>query len=459
MEELRAEKPDPAVPRCTHGIDLMGEYKGSGFEEAPYLARRADGQVVGLSHLLYLIAEAADGQRNFGQIAERVSQEFGRHLTADNVRFLVEEKLCPLGVITTAEGENIEPRRLDEAFLGLRYRLGLIPAGLVRSITTPFLFLFWPPVVVAVLCGLVAVDVWLFFHGVLQGAQEIIYQPALFALTFLGLEMFAMAWHECGHAAACRYAGAKPGVVGVGIYVIWFVFYSDVTDSYRLDKVGRLRTDFGGVYFDAIFTLLLAGAYFITGFEPLLVLVLFNQLDALDEFSPFLRLDGYYIFSDLTGVPDLFKSIKPILKSLIPGQEADDHVKALKPWVRVIITMWVLAVVPVLLIGLVMLVIYGPWVIATAWDSFFVQYNEISSALKDGRTVDIILGLLDIGALVVPVVGGILLFAWVSKRWSAMLWRLSKGRLLFRTGVVMLALAAATALFLTLLWLRADLLP
>ena len=448
MEELRAEKPDPAVPRCADGIDLMGEYKGSGFEEAPYLARRADGQVVQLSHILYLVAEAADGQRNFGQIAERVSQEFGRHVTADNIRFLVEKKLRPLGVITAAEGETIEPPRLDEAFLGLKYRLGLVPAGLVRSITTPFLPLFWPPVVVAVLCGLVAVDVWLFFHGVLQGAQEIIYQPALFALTFFGLEMVAMAWHECGHAAACRYGGAKPGVVGVGIYVVWFVFYSDVTDSYRLDKVGRLRTDFGGVYFDAVFTLLLAGAYFVTGFEPLLVLVLFNQLDSLDEFSPFLRLDGYYVLSDLTGVPDLFKSIKPILKSLIPGQEADEHVKALKPWVRVVITAWVLAVVPVLLTGLVMLIIYGPWVIATAWDSFFVQYREVSSAFEDGRIIDVILSLLDIGALIIPVAGGILIFAWASKRWTVVLWHLSKGRPLLRTGIVLLALVAAAGFLL-----------
>lgn len=443
MEELRAEKPDPSVPRCADGIDLMGEYKGSGFEEAPYLARRADGQVVRLSHLLYLVAEAADGERNFGQIAERVSQEFGRHVTADNVRFLVEKKLRPLGVLAAAEGEAIEPRRLDVSLLGLRYRLGLVPAGVVRSIVTPFLPLFWPPVVVAVLGGLLAVNVWLFFHGVLQGAQEIIYQPALFALTFFGLEMVAMAWHECGHAAACRYGGAKPGAVGVGIYVIWFVFYNDVTDSYRLDKAGRLRTDFGGVYFDVIFTLALVGAYFLTGFEPLLVLVLFNQLDALDEFSPFLRFDGYYVLSDLTGVPDLFEIIKPTLKSLIPGQETDERVKALKPWVRVVITVWVLSVIPVLLFGLAVLVIYGPWLIATAWDSFFVQYIEVSSAFEDGRIIDAILNLIDIGALVVPVVGGTLIFAWASKRWSGVAWRWSKGRPLLRTGLVLALVAAA----------------
>lgn len=83
---------------------------------------------------------------------------------------------------------------------------------------------------------------------------------------------------------------------------------------------------------------MLAGSYFTTGFEPLLVLVHSNKIDALDEFSPFLRLNGYYIVSDLTRVPDPFKSIRPVLKSPIPGQEADEHIKALKPWARMVIT-------------------------------------------------------------------------------------------------------------------------
>src|SRR3712207_8247936 len=37
------------------------------------------------------------------------------------------------------------------------------------------------------------------------------------------------------------------------LYIVWPAFYSTVTDSYRLDRVGRLRTDLGGVYFNAVF--------------------------------------------------------------------------------------------------------------------------------------------------------------------------------------------------------------
>ena len=43
--------------------------------------------------------------------------------------------------------------------------------------------------------------------------------------------------------------------MGAGLYIVWPAFYTDVTDAYRLGRGGRLRTDLGGIYFNAIFAL------------------------------------------------------------------------------------------------------------------------------------------------------------------------------------------------------------
>ena len=59
-------------PRLSRGIDLIGKYEGSGFKEAPYIARREDGQVIQLAPLLYLIAELSDGHRTNEEIAAAV---------------------------------------------------------------------------------------------------------------------------------------------------------------------------------------------------------------------------------------------------------------------------------------------------------------------------------------------------------------------------------------------------
>ena len=68
--------------------------------------------------------------------------------------------------------------------------------------------------------------------------------------------------------SAARYGGARPGTIGVGLYLAFPMFYTDVTDSYRLDRRGRLRTDLGGVHFNAIAVVAAGVAYFATGFKP-----------------------------------------------------------------------------------------------------------------------------------------------------------------------------------------------
>ena len=53
----------------------------------------------------------------------------------------------------------------------------------------------------------------------------------------------------------------------------------------------------------------------------MLLLVLIQHFEIVHQLLPVIRLDGYYIVSDLTGVPDLFARIGPILRSLLPGRE------------------------------------------------------------------------------------------------------------------------------------------
>jgi len=49
---LRAGAPGPGgVPRLADGVELLGEYKDSGYSQPPSLVRRPDGQVIQMSAL------------------------------------------------------------------------------------------------------------------------------------------------------------------------------------------------------------------------------------------------------------------------------------------------------------------------------------------------------------------------------------------------------------------------
>jgi putative peptide zinc metalloprotease protein len=436
-------------PKLADGIELIGEYEGSGFKEAPYIARRADGQVIQLAPLLYMIAELANGRRTNEEIAAAVSEAIKRGVSADNVRQLVEERLRPLGVIAGAGGSEPELQKADP-MLALKLRAALVPEGVVNAITKVFKPLFWPPVIVAVIGGLVALCVWLFaYHGIAQSMREVLYSPALLMLM-LGLVILSAAFHECGHATACAYGGARPGAMGAGLYIVWPAFYTDVTDAYRLNKAGRLRTDLGGIYFNAIFILLTGAAYFLTGYEPLLLIIPFQLLEIVHQLLPFIRLDGYYIVSDLTGVPDMFSRIKPTLASLLPWKKTSDGVKELKPWVRVAVTLYVLSVVPLLLFMFGLMVINAPRIFSTAYDSFFVQYHKVQHAFDGGSAINGVIGILQMLILVLPAIGIVATFWMIGRRVFGAVWNRTEGQPAAR-GAFIVASSTAAA-FLAYTW-------
>src|SRR5687767_10059775 len=105
---------DGAPPMVAEGVELIGEYEDSGYKEPPSIARRADGQVVQLPKLLYLIAESADGRRSYEEIASRVTEASGQELGPGDVKFLAEEKLRPLGVLAGPDGQRSEERRVGK---------------------------------------------------------------------------------------------------------------------------------------------------------------------------------------------------------------------------------------------------------------------------------------------------------------------------------------------------------
>ncbi|HEV3290570.1 MAG TPA: hypothetical protein VG123_16415, partial [Streptosporangiaceae bacterium] len=108
---LTASTPGPAgVPRLAGGVELLGQYQDSGYRQPPSLVRRADGQVIQMSALLYRVTGRIDGSRDPAAIAELVSEDLGRTLTADQVRYLITAKLVPLGIVAAGDAPAAPPK-------------------------------------------------------------------------------------------------------------------------------------------------------------------------------------------------------------------------------------------------------------------------------------------------------------------------------------------------------------
>jgi putative peptide zinc metalloprotease protein len=438
------------APRLSAGLRLHGEYQGSGFTEPKYIARRGDGQVVQLSRLLYLVASSVDGIRDAETIAHRVSARYGREVSAENVRYLLENKLQPLGV-TVPEGQEddeVDAPRSD-LLLALKGHRVIFDERRTGRIARALAWLHRPAVVATVLLAALAMDVWLFgFFGAIEPVLEVLDQPVLILIVF-GLTVASLVFHEFGHASACRYGGARPGCIGCGLFLIWPSMYTDVTDVYRISRAGRLRTDLGGVYFNVVFMLAMAGAYFATGAQFFLAAVYLGHFEILEQLMPAVRLDGYYILGDLAGVPDLYGKIKPILLSLAPGAKgraARTEVAGLKRSARTIVAGWVLTMVP-LIAGEMGYALWNlPRILTTMVRSLTEQLLGTGAAFAHGQIVAGLVGVIGSVMLLCPMAGVVYLSVKIGGRLLRAAKRSTAGRPRLRLALCVLALAGLTGL-------------
>lgn len=408
--EHLTEPPRTTEPRWrrARGLEFLGPVQGSGLKDPAFLVRREDDQVVQLSELLHLVLRSVDPPRPAAEVADDVSAAYGLTLTVDGLAHLVTTRLEPLGLVLPDEAS--EPARPLRArpLLALTAKGTLIPAHLTGRLAGVLAPLFWGPLVLAALAALVVADVALLAGGGFWAAvTELFATPTIALLIYALLTVSAMV-HELGHAAACRYSGARPGEIGFGLYLVFPAFYTDVTDSYRIGRSGRVRTDLGGLYFNVLTVLALAAGYLATGSAVLLLTVVVLQLQMLQQLIPVVRFDGYYVLSDLAGVPDLFARVGPVLRSLRPGHLDDPRVRELRPRSRRFVTGWVLVVVPLLTAAFAWFLWSLPEFIARGRDGVRLQQVVFDVAWEHRDWAALVLAVVSIALLLLPLVGAAL---------------------------------------------------
>jgi putative peptide zinc metalloprotease protein len=449
-----AAPPAGEVLHRATGVELLGEVPGSGYRTPPALARRADGQVITLTPLLHAVLAAVDGRRSVAEVAAVVGEATGRLVRPEDVLVLADRSLRPHGLLRDAEGRDPEVGRANP-LLALRLRRVVTDPALTRRITAPFAVLFHPLVVVPVVLAFAAVSFWVLFREGLAAATAQAFRfPSLF-LAIVVVTVLSAGIHEFGHAAAARYGGATPGAMGFGLYLFWPAFYTNVTDSYRLGRAGRVRTDLGGLYFNALVVLVAFGVWWLTGWHAVLLVVATQILQMIRQLAPLLRFDGYHVLADVTGVPDLYQRIGPILRGLLPGRWRQPEATALRRWARVVVSAWVLVVVPLMLVSGLLMVMALPRLLGTAWVSVQTQAAQLGRDVGGGDILGVTARALAIVAVALPILGVALVLVRLVRRGVSAVARRTRGRPGRRAVAAVVAAALVVALGWTW-WPSAD---
>jgi putative peptide zinc metalloprotease protein len=356
-------------------------------------------------------------EKTLDEAAREISDAYGRELGVSGLRHLIDTRLAPMGLVRDDSADPAEAAAAPRAdpLLALRLKGTLLPEKAVNALAAILAPLYWGPVVVTVLAVLVLVDALVIARSdFMASLEQILLTPALLLGVFSLLTLAAVI-HELGHATACRYGGARPGVIGAGVYLVFPAFFTNVTDSYRLGRAGRIRTDLGGLYFNCLCLIGLGGTYLLTEQGFFLLAAGLMHFQMIQQLVPTLRFDGYFVLADIAGVPDLFNRIRPVLLSLIPGRPVDPLVTQLRPFARRIVTAWVVTVVPVLLLSLGWMLVNLPAIIEQTATAIRRHAGLAAAAAETGDPPAAVLSMLSILMLSLPIVGlAILLYRLLS---------------------------------------------
>ena len=142
---------------------------------------------------------------------------------------------------------------------------------------------------------------------------------AIFDIEFMdivgliALYIISSFFHELGHASACRYFKVEHGGIGLGLYLTFPVFFTDVTKIWTLPRKQRAVVNSAGIYFQLIFLLPLILLSFIIPNDFFIYFVFVINLNFLLTMNPFFKFDGYWMMSDLLGIPNLRKRTNELL--------------------------------------------------------------------------------------------------------------------------------------------------
>jgi putative peptide zinc metalloprotease protein len=283
-----------------------------------FVVKHPSGRCFGLTDGSYRLLRAFDGGRAVDEIAPSVVGPAGA-ANGDRLRRAIEH-LVRSGLLEPELPAPIAPppprtRRLIErlrAFNPFYIRLRTIdPTPLLRRVQPILSPLFTLPALLVFLAA-IGGAVWLIadnsrrFYGSFFAFRAFSSWTLAYAVLCA-----ATVLHELSHAVACRRYGGEVREMGILLYFLQIGAYCNVTDAWLMpNRRHRIIVSLAGVYVEGfLFAIAIAvwaaTAWFSPANKLAFVLAVILATRVVLNLFPLLKLDGYFVLSDLVNVPNL----------------------------------------------------------------------------------------------------------------------------------------------------------
>lgn len=273
----------------------------------------------------YEILSLLDGTRTLKEIQDTLAKEKQVDVTMQALEMICDQYLADKGLLEGLDSLDETPKtsRKRSTQKQSKYfwmQVPIIPEKILRKMT----FLALPfhekvMTIVAILC----MPVLAYLLYLLTQPDFLLSMTELKGmdwLTLLSIMVVSGYLHELGHVGACLKHHMAPGHIGFAFYMTMPVLYADVSRVWNLKGQERALVDIGGIYFEVIFLTTLAVLSRFLGSDVILLASAVRLISLTYNFNPFLKMDGYWLFSDLTGITNLHDVTLDFFKDKILGK-------------------------------------------------------------------------------------------------------------------------------------------
>jgi hypothetical protein len=307
-------------PKISEGVKVDVHYGDQGNPVSSVLHNVENGKVLMMDVGGTFVIQRLDGEQTFFEIymeyIDKISLTSPEHLA------MIFTSLEEAGMLESDGG-------LEKKQTGLARVLAGFNKALFRSVVLPHSdrvvdamyqrvqFLFYPAVTALIL--LFALSGFYPMLEEVHEVHEVLSKPALaiHANPWMLVELYLVmtmvtVLHELAHGLTCRHFGGSVHRLGIMFYLAMIIFYSDVSSAWGFrSKWKRIAVAAAGPILNLVVMSFCFwvwhfskeqvppehSIWFLTGF--------FCLYSTVINFVPFIKMDGYYMLSDLVGIPTL----------------------------------------------------------------------------------------------------------------------------------------------------------
>ncbi len=266
----------------------------------------------------HFIATQLDGSSSPADIQRRFFEEYGTDIPPEKLEAFIErlEELCLVeGELTDRELARMQ--REGSRGAGRRSRILYLKIKAVDpdaffDVVLPRIGFFFTRsfVILTVAAVLVAVAIiatnW---DDYTMQVRDILVPRSV--LTLMLVVFLVTGLHELAHGLMCKRFGGR--VHEMGFMLIYFLpaFYSNVSDAWLFEeRYKRLWVSFAGVFFQVFVWAIAVIAWRLIDMETWFseaccIAIATSGLTTIFNFNPLIKLDGYYLLSDILELPNL----------------------------------------------------------------------------------------------------------------------------------------------------------